>query len=787
MTRFLGFRWLLVICILWASAVLDKAWANSIHLNFLSAFGNAFASGQSWQSLNEQDVKDAVADIVTDLYDPFGVTVSTSSGDIEVKIGIYADGAWGKAVSGLGSYIADEPLALLDTNLLAGTADLQGGGATLSRVSNAIGIICAHEIVHLFNLYHAYAYEAFDPLISGALYGDSYPKEPGPEMPIVAKADSANAKYRVMGTPYYGHLTLDDIAGGGQTFTPRSTNTIAFAVQGGVDVDINMAWGIPGATLEQQQDFTIGSGKTLIIAAAGYAHDLNEQGITINGDLVVAGTLTPDIAVKSSSATKGYYGTVQLAIDNASSNDTVSVGTPTLPVTTYSGNLEMASGVHMNGRGSGIAAMFGTVDFTSVSNIKVKNIRFLDTVTLYAGSNIEFTDCEFHDSFDNNYSVSVTNTHPVFFNGCDFWASQDGLILNNADPFVDECHFHGNSRYGINATNGSEPDVVSANHFYENNTYDIRADSDCDDVYATDNYWNPTPPNVDHESGSAQIIVTGWQAHKPAALAGSQGLRRQARALLREGELREALEAYRELVSEYPHSHDAFLALGHIASAYTQLGEEAEGIRYLEGVVRSRLDGALEARALFHTIPLLVSAGRLGEAAARADAVVARYPDTPTERHALLNQGFILRAQGDAAGGRAVFEALLARHPGSAEASIAHRFVQAGVGEVAEVAEKEDAGIESGLVLWRNFPNPFNPSTMLAFGLSEAAVVDVVIYNALGQEVRRLLSGVSMSAGPHQVAWDGRDGQGRVVSSGVYLYRIQAGSFEGVQRMVMVK
>lgn len=65
--------------------------------------------------------------------------------------------------------------------------------------------------------------------------------------------------------------------------------------------------------------------------------------------------------------------------------------------------------------------------------------------------------------------------------------------------------------------------------------------------------------------------------------------------------------------------------------------------------------------------------------------------------------------------------------------------------------------------------------------------MDLVIYNALGQEVRRLLSGASVSAGPHRVVWDGRDALGRMVASGVYIYRMKVGGFEGVQRMVMVK
>jgi hypothetical protein len=82
--------------------------------------------------------------------------------------------------------------------------------------------------------------------------------------------------------------------------------------------------------------------------------------------------------------------------------------------------------------------------------------------------------------------------------------------------------------------------------------------------------------------------------------------------------------------------------------------------------------------------------------------------------------------------------------------------------------------LPSEFQLFQNHPNPFNPETVIRFALSEASHVEITIYNTRGQVIRRLLSQNS-AAGEHAVKWDGRDQSGRSVSSGVYLYEIQAG------------
>ena len=88
--------------------------------------------------------------------------------------------------------------------------------------------------------------------------------------------------------------------------------------------------------------------------------------------------------------------------------------------------------------------------------------------------------------------------------------------------------------------------------------------------------------------------------------------------------------------------------------------------------------------------------------------------------------------------------------------------------------------------LAQNYPNPFNPLTQIVFGLAEPAHVSLRVYNAAGHLVRVLVD-EELSAARYEENWDGRDGAGRQVSSGLYFYRLEAGSFIETRKMVLLR
>jgi hypothetical protein len=84
------------------------------------------------------------------------------------------------------------------------------------------------------------------------------------------------------------------------------------------------------------------------------------------------------------------------------------------------------------------------------------------------------------------------------------------------------------------------------------------------------------------------------------------------------------------------------------------------------------------------------------------------------------------------------------------------------------------------------FPNPFNPSTTISYDLPAEAQVSIVIYDAIGQEVRQLVN-KSHIAGRYSVQWDAKDQIGRSVGRGVYIAKVKAGTFSSTQKMLLLK
>ena len=105
---------------------------------------------------------------------------------------------------------------------------------------------------------------------------------------------------------------------------------------------------------------------------------------------------------------------------------------------------------------------------------------------------------------------------------------------------------------------------------------------------------------------------------------------------------------------------------------------------------------------------------------------------------------------------------------------------------ITTVPNNDPATIPVVTSLEGNYPNPFNPETAINFSLKESGKVRINIYNLKGQLVRQLLD-TELPAGRHQIVWNGKDNQGRSVSSGIYLYRMEAKGYTNTKKMMLMK
>jgi hypothetical protein len=94
--------------------------------------------------------------------------------------------------------------------------------------------------------------------------------------------------------------------------------------------------------------------------------------------------------------------------------------------------------------------------------------------------------------------------------------------------------------------------------------------------------------------------------------------------------------------------------------------------------------------------------------------------------------------------------------------------------------------IPNSFALSQNYPNPFNPTTNIEFAIPQRQSVKLEVYDILGRLVTTLANS-DMPAGTYKVIWNGKDSNGLSVATGLYLYRLQAGSFTSVKKMLMLK
>ena len=103
-----------------------------------------------------------------------------------------------------------------------------------------------------------------------------------------------------------------------------------------------------------------------------------------------------------------------------------------------------------------------------------------------------------------------------------------------------------------------------------------------------------------------------------------------------------------------------------------------------------------------------------------------------------------------------------------------------------EVGIDDEIIMPNILTLNPAYPNPFNPTTVISYNLPQAGFVNLKVYDLMGREIRNLTSGFE-NAGMNSAMWDAKDNQGNIVSSGVYIYRLEAAGQAQSNKLILLK
>jgi len=105
---------------------------------------------------------------------------------------------------------------------------------------------------------------------------------------------------------------------------------------------------------------------------------------------------------------------------------------------------------------------------------------------------------------------------------------------------------------------------------------------------------------------------------------------------------------------------------------------------------------------------------------------------------------------------------------------------------IATSVEENDMSLPADFALYQNFPNPFNPVTIIEFQIPKRSSVELEIFNAIGQRVATLVN-MDLAPGRHQISWNSKTDAGIELPSGVYFYRLRTDDYSRCKKMILIR
>lgn len=580
-----------------------------------------------------------------------------------------------------------------------------------------------------------------------------------------------------------------------------------------------------GRTLTIQSGTTVKSSTT---DASSGGWDSNRCELIVQGKLIAEGTSSNRITFQSPSGgilKDRWYGIVfRSNADDASVMKYADIKnaryavycdstSPDIEHNTITHSTIGVKGVNMLSGGSiSYNTINNTTTAVSLSSHSTVPVQHNDlSSNVRSGYFTETTSTVQYDTLDNNDNsgIALFSDSDIIFGhnrivgnglwGMWLWSGSDPVMRGSAG--YNNINNNGNAEIYCQST--SEPrlgdesaSLPGHNAIYDDTGYAIQTGTF---IKAERNWWGSTDSLTirSYMSPPDSVDFSPWDDSsyaKPAALVDSDPVLQDLHVGITAeefGEYRRAIAAYQKVLQapDNPWTRDA---LGGLHRSYFALREDLGEFRGLmKQVAGETKDGGIKAKAEELARKALVAEGQYDQAIAEYQAVVDAGGEDALAARVRIGEISLYRVK-EVATAKTILSEVIAEAPESPEAFAAQMALDdanamPGLEPLApqpRVVEK--ASHPEAVVLAPSYPNPFNPQTTLSLGLPGVMWVRLVVYDILGQEVRVLVDEVR-SPGTHRVVWDGRDGQGMAVGSGLYFARLEAEGTVRSRKLLLIR
>ncbi len=552
-------------------------------------------------------------------------------------------------------------------------------------------------------------------------------------------------------------------------------------------------------------NLSISSGKHLTLLSTSNTYLGNYNIISNGGSIIINnGAYLNGLKayLKSGSTVIGYCPSIQNAINNASTNQSVE-----LLSTAYSESPSFSSksNITLYGQGQGSTTLNGSISVTNSSYITISDLTMSNSLSENNSTWTRFYNATISGTtIANNYGGTMTEIG--FVSASNIAASFGVSAYGGTGDFYDSQVSNGDC--AVYLTNSASYNVGSDNTFCSNGL-DIYVTGGAY-AYAISNlYSRPLPSSI-----SGNIFVTGQNGvcSSPKAIVVNndqpaeqispelKAIDEEYLTLLRKihkdkednkydaknytQDYQQLIDAYKKLVNTGKDKDVIKAALSKISDLYNGQGDKMGLSNYIAELLSIGNLKTYEPYIKRYNIWNYVDNKDYSNSLKTADEVLSSAnADQDLQAEMLYEKGLIYKYYlGDKGKANDMYASIISKYPASPLTIFAsnemgikpdYSFKKAASGSNQN---DKPAGYELN-----NYPNPFNPTTVISFNLKEKDHVTIIVFDILGKEVARLIDGIQLE-GEHSISFDGSN-----LPSGMYIYQLKGSNFNITKKMLLLK